>query len=124
MRVSLVACVLAVARGIRSVTTVNSTQPAIVDDTKFATTEGVKHPVDHICKGGLRLPGTEINRKVVEFIKCQLLGIPGLSISSSNFQIGCQKGIRCTRLLASRLAMTMLILVQSHSLSQQMAPTF
>lgn len=53
-------------------------QPSTVDETKFATIAEIRHLVNKICGGGaadgaakLRLPGTEIHNKVVDFIQVQ-----------------------------------------------------
>ena len=68
--------------------TKNTTQPTSIDETKFPTVEEVKNLVSQICGDGLRLPGSEQHKKVVNFIKCQLSGIPGLSINKTEFDIG------------------------------------
>jgi hypothetical protein len=58
-----------------------------IDASRFATTAEVRHLTDKVCGSEPRLPGSDEHLKVVEFIKCQLDGIPGLEVNSSTFDL-------------------------------------
>ncbi|KAM0543292.1 hypothetical protein ACHAPJ_012376 [Fusarium lateritium] len=58
-----------------------------VDSSKFPPVHEIKHLVSKVCDGGLRLPGSPHHKKVVDFIECQLSGMPGLKVEKSHFEI-------------------------------------
>jgi hypothetical protein len=58
-----------------------------IDPSRFATTNEVRHLTDKVCGVEPRLPGSDEHLKVVDFIKCQLDGIPGLEINTSTFDL-------------------------------------
>ena len=60
-----------------------------VDSARFASSAEVRHLVNKICGGGggLRLPGSEAHLAVVDFIECQLDGIPGITTTRSDFEL-------------------------------------
>lgn len=61
--------------------------PATIDAEHFATSEEIRHLADKICGSEPRLPGSDQHLKVVDFIKCQLEGIPGLEITEGDFDL-------------------------------------
>lgn len=90
MRVSLSIMVIALSIPCvlsSSLAAINASLPTSVDETRFATSTEIKHLVNMICGGGLRLPGSTHHIEVVNFIKCQLDGIPGLTMDETKFEI-------------------------------------
>lgn len=60
---------------------------ATIDASHFATANKISHLADKICGNEPRLPGSDQHLKVVEFIKCQLEGIPGLEMKTDDFDL-------------------------------------
>lgn len=58
-----------------------------IDATRFSTSGEIRHLADKICGSEPRLPGSDQHLKVVDFIKCQLEGIPGLEIKTGDFDL-------------------------------------
>jgi hypothetical protein len=92
-----------------------------VDASVFASTDEIKHLVHEVCKDGLRLPGTEKNRRIVDFLECALSSLPDMKVVRDGFEIAgwTPNGETLHAQLISRLAQSSLTRSEQFHISCQ-----